>query len=217
MFCTSSAKAGFAALAVLLLTGCGGSTPVPPPPAPVPASSPAPNQQPAMTPSTRPEGAPTASPAGPSDVARGVMATKLPEFVSGTTPERIAFEFVRRAATPDARLDPTPTSSWARAGFWCTPELASELKTQKNPAGGQWWTSSMRPNDGWVSLEVTNIEGQQAQAPGADSAQGGDLIVRFYELYHRADGTVERNMIVQEWNVTLAGGKVAAFVPSSRE
>lgn len=210
------------AVLVPVATSC--STPPEPPSASAPTSS-RPASAVASSPTAGAPSTPAAASRGTTAAAasttprpstsRGVEASPLPDFVTSNGIDRVAFEFVRIAATPDARMDATPTSSWARAAALCTPELAQTFTTQRNPAGGVWWQDQIRPRDAFVSVEVTNIEGAQPQAPGSTPSGPAEVVVRFHDRYHYPDH-LERNMKLREWTLTIGpGGRVADVVPDS--
>lgn len=132
----------------------------------------------ACTSQQTPEPAPTLPPSSavPSPAAtrsahpleqqsRGYQQSPLPEFIS-TPWGHNAAEFVRIAATPDTRIDPTPTSTWQRAARLLSPELAEEVTTQKNFHGGSWW-SELAHQDGYITIKIGNVLGETPQEPPA--------------------------------------------------
>lgn len=173
--------------------------------------------EPAPPPTTSPA-TPTASPhsAHPMEQqSRGYQQSPLPDFI--TTPwGHTAAEFVRIAATPDTRIDPTPTSTWQRASRLLTPELADEVTNQKNFHGGSWW-SELAHQDGYITIEIGNIIGETPQAPPGPNEpepttpKERTLEVMFTRTLHHRTYT-QRDEKIYHWVVTLdTKGKVMTF------
>lgn len=141
--------------------------------------------------------------------SRGYQQSPLPDFL--ITPwGNTAAEFVRIAATPDTRIDPTPTSTWQRASRLLTPELANEVTTQKNTIGGSWWTELVK-QDGYITIEITNVTGETPQAPYDPTPEEKILEVMYTRvLHHRTYEQQDEKLYV--WTVALdKNGKIATF------
>lgn len=173
----------------------------------------------ACTPHHTPEPAPTPSPTPPSahpleQQSRGYQQSPLPNFI--TTPwGHTAAEFVRIAATPDTRIDPTPTSTWQRANRLLTPELANEVTTQKNFHGGSWW-SELANQDGYITIEIGNLLGETPQAPPGQNEPTSTPKERTLEvmytrtLHHRTYTQQDEKTYL--WTITLnKDGQITDF------
>lgn len=185
---------------IAVLAPLAACTTTPPPPATTP------------TPSTTP--APT-SPATPEQDVRGIAASRLPAWLH-TDQGKIAAMFVRAAASPDSRLDhERPTNAWRRAAQYCAPDLAQEIRDQKDHMGGPWWTD-LTQHDGWVSISITNVNGETPQDPQAstpDPTQPMTLEVTYTRTYHRRDRNPQKDTKPRTWVVTVHHGKVTDFTP----
>ena len=154
-------------------------------------------------------------------VARGVAESPIPEFAN-TPARRAAAEFVRAAATPDARLDTTPAEAWRRAAPYATSELAPLLTEAKESGTTPGWWRRLTETDGYISIEITNIVGDEPQAapppgsPTPTAAPGEELPleVMFNRTAHAA-GRVPSRGKTQIWVVTVRDGLVVAFKPES--
>ena len=172
-----------------------------------------PQQAPEITPTATASAAPsltTSTSAHPQEQqSRGYHQSPLPSFLSTTTGHAAA-EFVRIAATPDTRIDPTPTSTWQRASRLLTPDLANEITTQKNQVGGSWWTKLVE-QDGYITIEITNVTGETPQAPYDPTPESNTLEVMYKRvLHHRTYKQQDEKLYV--WTVSLdKNGKVATF------
>lgn len=186
-------------IAATLLTGCG---------APSSGSSDSP------TPETIPSSAATAA------MPRGLDATVIPTFVE--SPEaRLAVEFVRAAATPDSRLDGSPSDAVQRARPLMTPALAQKTTTGQELVSSDWWSQDFMRNDGWISIEFTNVLGDTHQAapdPNAPSpthtSEGLEVEVMFHRIIHSGGASTKLNTVTV-WTVTIADGQVSAFAESA--
>lgn len=151
------------------------------------------------------------------DAARGPAASTLD--LDTTDLERRAAAFVIAAATPDSRLDTTPTAAWKRASTWATPTLAHELATQKDTAADQWWRD-MSAHDGWVSIRVTNILDGHPQAPGAaDHTDDDTLDVIFLTTWHTTENGHDKTIDDQHphtWTLHLTGTRINEFDPDAQ-
>lgn len=172
----------------------------------------------ACTPRPAPEDPSTSTPAltGPAPShehethSRGYKKSPLPTFIT-TQDGKTAAEFVRIAATPDSRIDPTPTSTWKRASRLLTPELAQEVTNQKNQIGGSWWRN-LADNDGYVAISITNLTGERPQAPGEPEPTGPEKIfeVMYKQRLHQRS-FIQQDERLYVWVVTVRDGKVATF------
>lgn len=155
-------------------------------------------------------------------VARGVAESPIPEFA--TTPaRRAAAEFVRAAATPDARLDTSPADAWRRAAPYTASELAPLLTEAKDSGAMPGWWRRLVETDGYVSIEISNITGDEPQAapppgsPTPTAAPGEELPleVMFNRTAHAPGRVPSRGVQTQIWVVTVRDGLVVAFKPES--
>lgn len=192
-----------ATLAVLLLaTGC--STQARTQPSPKQTSTTA-----ASTPTLA-----SSTPAKTPDKARGVDASPLPAW-AGTAQAQLAARFTIAAATPDARLDTTPINAWRRTTDYTTPALTSQIQHQRDGGAGSWWNQTMRPDDGWVSITITNILGDEPQAPGTNAqSPTTDVQVLFTRTYHTNSGTT-RDTELHTWTITIDRHQVTDFTPDA--
>lgn len=187
-------------IAVLLLTACG---------SPSPDKAP----EPAAVSSTPTPSTPTS--AHPQEQqSRGYQQSPLPDFLS-TPWGHTAAEFVRIAATPDTRIDPTPTSTWQRAARLLTPELTDEVTTQKNFHGGSWW-SELASQDGYITIEISNVLGETPQAqPDPDDPEPTPEehileVVFTRTLHHRTYRQQDEKTYL--WTITLnKDGQITDF------
>ena len=164
----------------------------------------------------------TSSVSNAAAVARGVAESPIPEFA--TTPaRRAAAEFVRAAATPDARLDTTPADAWLRAAPHATSELAPHLTEAKDSGTMPGWWRRLVETDGYVSIEISNITGDEPQAappsgsptPTATPDEDLPLEVMFNRTAHAPGHVPSRGVQTQIWVVTVRDGLVVAFKPES--
>lgn len=146
-------------------------------------------------------------------VARGVAESPIPEFAN-TPARRAAAEFVRAAATPDARLDATPADAWRRAAPYATSELVPHLTEAKESGTTPGWWRRLTETDGYISIEITNIVGDEPQAapppgsPTPTATPGEELPL---EVMFNRTGRGK----TQIWVVTVRDGLVVAFKPES--
>lgn len=155
-------------------------------------------------------------------VARGVAESPIPEFAN-TPAQRAAAEFVRAAATPDARLDTTPAEAWRRAAPYTTSELAPHLTVAEESGSMPGWWRRLVETDGYVSIEISNITGDEPQAapppgsPTPTAAPGEELPLEviFNRTAHAAGRVPSRGVKTQIWVVTVRDGLVVAFKPES--
>lgn len=157
-----------------------------------------------------------ASAAATQTVARGASSSTIPSWATDPLAETAA-QFIIIAATPDSRLDPEPTHAWRRATTMCTKQLAQQIATQRDPYGGTWW-QQLRQHDGWVAIVITNILGDQAQAPEASSASPtASITVMFTRDYHRAAQLPQHDRQVHTWTLTLdtTTHRITDFTPDA--
>lgn len=155
-------------------------------------------------------------------VARGVAESPIPEFAN-TPARRAAAEFVRAAATPDARLDTTPAEAWRRAAPYAASELAPHLTATDESGTVLGWWRRLVETDGYVSIEISNITGDEPQAapppgsptPTATPGEDLPLEVMFNRTAHAAGRVPSRGVQTQIWVVTVRDGLVVAFKPES--
>ena len=155
-------------------------------------------------------------------VARGVAESPIPEFAN-TPARRAAAEFVRTAATPDARLDTSPADAWLRAAPYATSELAPHLTAAEDSGTMPGWWRHLVETDGYVSIEISNIVGDEPQAapppgsPTPTAAPGEELPleVMFNRTAHAPGRVPSRGAKTQIWVVTVRDGLVVAFKPES--
>lgn len=177
-------------------------------------------------------GGPAEDPAGEGSsesseaaVSRGAAESSIPEFA--TTPaRRAAAEFVRAAATPDARLDTTPTEAWRRAAPYATSELAPLLTEAKDSGTMPGWWRRLTETDGYISIEITNIAGDEPQAapppgsPTTPTAAPGEelpLEVMFTRTTHIPGRVPGLGGNTRTWVVMVRDGKVVNFKPDPSE
>lgn len=170
----------------------------------------------AHTSATAPSTTPSATPS--TIIARGLKGSTVPPW-AGSPTLQVAARFVLVASTPDARLDPTPIHAWRRAAsekVVCAPALAHQIQTQRDGGAGQWWHDTMLPNDGWVSITITNILGDEPQATGdptTPQSKGPVAIdVIFTRDYHTTHG-IQHDKQLHTWTLTVTDGKVTDFTP----
>ncbi len=150
----------------------------------------------------------TTSPAAKS---RGLEVSYLPHWIEKPE-EELAAEFVRHANTPDSRLEEKPTQAWRRASVYCTPELREEIQNQKDKFGDKQW-KELLANDGYISIEITNINGATQQAEGETTAKSEiTLEVMFRRIYHQNEKETH-DQTINVWSVTINDGKVSEFQP----
>lgn len=150
-----------------------------------------------------PSGTPGAS-AGTAD-ARGVEISTVPDWITDAD-QQVAARFVILANTPDGQVDESAAAAWRRAAGLATPELAADMRSGRVPMGGAF--AQVKAKRGWMSVSIENVLGG-AQAPGA-SAGPGPIPILFTQSVHVGD-KVTRDQTVQEWDVTVTGGKVSNF------
>ena len=143
--------------------------------------------------------------------SRGLEESYLPHWIEKPE-EELAANLVRHANTPDSRLDEKPTQAWRRASMYCTPELKKEIQNQKDKFGDEQW-KELLANDGYISVEITNIDGATSQAEGETAAKSGIILeVMFRRTYHQ-NGKKTHDQTINTWSVTVADGKVSEFQP----
>lgn len=164
----------------------------------------------------------TSSVSSAAAVARGVAESPIPEFADSPA-RRAAAEFVRAAATPDARLDATPADAWRRAAPYATSELAPLLTAAEDSGAMPGWWRHLVETDGYVSIEISNITGDEPQAapppgsptPTATPGEELPLEVMFNRTAHAPGRVPSRGVQTQIWVVTVRDGLVVAFKPES--
>lgn len=157
------------------------------------------------TPSKTPSASKTPGPAVSVADARGVEVSTVPDWITDAD-QQLAARFVILANTPDGRVDESATSAWRRAAALATPKLAADMTSGRAPLGGEF--AQVRAKKGWMSVSIDNVMGG-AQAPGA-SAGSGPIPILFTQAIH-VGNQVTRDQTVQEWDVTVTGGRVADF------
>jgi len=96
--------------------------------------------------------------------------------------------------------------------MYCTPELKKEIQNQKDKFGDEQW-KELLANDGYISVEITNIDGATSQAEGETAAKSGIILeVMFRRTYHQ-NGKKTHDQTINTWSVTVADGKVSEFQP----
>lgn len=166
----------------------------------------------------------TSSVSSAAAVARGVAESPIPEFAN-TPARRAAAEFVRAAATPDARLDATPAEAWRRAAPYATSELAPLLTEAKESGITPGWWRRLTETDGYISIEITNIAGDEPQAapppgsptPTATSGEELPLEVMFTRTAHVPGRVPGLGGDTRTWVVMVRDGKVVNFKPDLSE
>lgn len=156
--------------------------------------------------------------------SRGVAESPIPEFAT-TSGRRAAAEFVRAAATPDARLDATPAEAWRRAAPYATSELAPLLTEAKESGTTPGWWRRLTETDGYISIEITNIAGDEPQAapppgsptPTATSGEELPLEVMFTRTAHVPGRVPGLGGDTRTWVVMVRDGKVVNFKPDLSE
>jgi lipoprotein len=144
-------------------------------------------------------------------MSRGLEESYLPHWIEKPE-EELAANFVRYANTPDARLDEKPTQAWRRASMYCTPDLEKEIQNQKDKFGDEQW-KKLLANDGYISVEITNIDGAAQQAEGETTEKSEiTLEVMFRRIYHQNDKETHEQTI-NTWSVTVTDGKISEFQP----
>lgn len=157
-------------------------------------------------------------------VARGVAESPIPEFADSPA-RRAAAEFVRAAATPDARLDTSPADAWRRAAPYATSELAPLLTEAKESGITPGWWRRLTETDGYISIEITNIAGDEPQAapppgsptPTATSGEELPLEVMFTRTAHVPGRVPGLGGDTRTWVVMVRDGKVVNFKPDLSE
>lgn len=156
--------------------------------------------------------------------SRGVADSPIPE--AANNPNRLAAaEFVIAAATPDARLDPAPQHATTRATAHVTPELAQQITTADTTADVPGWWRRLLTTDGYVSIEISNIVGDEPQAappPGSPEptitpGQEVQLEVMFTRTSHAVGRAPRQGVKTHIWVVTVRDGLVAAFEPDQSD
>ena len=150
--------------------------------------------------------------------SRGVADSPIPE--AANNPNRLAAaEFVIAAATPDARLDPAPQHATTRATAHAAPELAQQITTADTTADVPGWWRRLLTTDGYVSIEISNVTGDEPQAappPGSPEptitpGQEVQLEVMFTRTFHAVGRVPSRGVKTHIWVVTVRDGLVVAF------
>lgn len=147
--------------------------------------------------------------------ARGPAASTLTTDI--TPLEQRAAAFVLTAATPDTRLDPTPTAAWKRAAIYATPNFAHQLAAQKDLTTDQWWRD-MAAHDGWVSVRITNILGADPQHPSDQATEPDTLQVVFLPTYHTTVNGQDHTVNDQQphtWTLHLDGDRINDIDPDA--
>ena len=159
-----------------------------------------------------------------SAASRGVADSPIPE--AANNPNRLAAaEFVIAAATPDARLDPAPQHATTRATAHVTPELAQQITTADTTADVPGWWRRLLTTDGYVSIEISNIVGDEPQAappPGSPEptitpGQEVQLDVMFTRTSHAVGRAPRQGVKTHIWIVTVRDGLVVAFEPDQSD
>lgn len=150
--------------------------------------------------------------------SRGVADSPIPE--AANNPNRLAAaEFVIAAATPDARLDSAPQHATTRATAHAAPELAQQITTADTAADVPGWWRRLLTTDGYVSIKISNIVGDEPQAappPGSPEptiapGQEVQLEVMFTRTFHAVGRVPSRGVKTHIWVVTVRDGLVVAF------
>ena len=153
-------------------------------------------------------------------VARGVAESPIPEFANSPA-RRAAAEFVRAAATPDTQLDTTPTEAWRRAAPYAANELSPLLTPPEGTGTVPGWWRHLIESDGYVSIEISNVTGDEPQAPPPPgsptptAAPGKELPleVMFTRTAHAPGRVLSQGLKTHVWVVTVRDGLVVAFKP----
>lgn len=190
-----------------VVTGCGGPADSAQPAAPASAATPARSVSSVVVTAAPTPGRASgrSAAASPTAEARGAGISTIPDWITDAD-QQVAARFVILANTPDGQIDESATGAWARAARLATPKLAADMKSGRAPMGGDF--AQVKAKKGWMSVSIQNVLGG-AQAPGA-SAGTGPIPILFTQSTHIGD-TVTRDQTVQEWDVTVTGGKVADF------
>ena len=138
----------------------------------------------------------TSSVSSAAAVARGVAESPIPEFAN--TPAR-------------------------RAAPYATSELAPHLTAVEESGSMPGWWRRLTETDGYVSIEISNITGDEPQAapppgsPTPTAAPGEELPleVMFNRTAVAAGRVPSRGVKTQIWVVTVRDGLVVAFKPES--
>lgn len=151
------------------------------------------------------------SPVSASAVARGQEVGEVPDGVSGTS--RLAAAFVVAANSSDTRTDRSPDDAWRRAAPLATPRLQATLRKPHRESGGLEW-SDLVAHDGWVSVDVLDVDGGGSQdaAPPSPShtSEEGVYAVTFQRVLHTGPRE-RRDPTSYMWLVTMRHGLVDKF------
>lgn len=146
-------------------------------------------------------------------VSRGLTATVIPTWVKPGVAMRAA-EFVAVAATPDVRVDEAPINAWRRATSIMTPALVTELDKGSALGDVSGWRRLQRL-DGWVSIEFSNVLGDEPQAvPGPEgfsspTGEGVEMEVVFTRIIHAQGQRDVRESEPLVWQVKVTGDQVS--------
>lgn len=145
-------------------------------------------------------------------VSRGVSKSPNPDW-SVTPDEQIAVDFIRAASTPDTRLDQLPKDAWTRATDYTTKDFVPQPPEEDGNESKLGWWRRLKETDGFISVEITNIIGDQPQAaPDPNSPPPTDvakLEVRFHRILNTADGKRTPDLKPRIWAVTIRDGKIS--------
>lgn len=146
-------------------------------------------------------------------VSRGLTATVIPLWVKPGVAMRAA-EFVAVAATPDVRVDEAPVNAWRRATSMMTPALVTELDGGAVLGDVSGWRRLQRL-DGWVSIEFSNVLGDEPQAvPGLEdfsspASEGVEIEVVFTRIIHAHGKRDVKELEALVWRVKVIGDQVS--------